>query len=342
MYDASTIHILNPFLNACGGSERRALALRDLLRTRRRVRLWRFADKAPDPEIAAAYPLETIRGLHFPRGGTIVCVGGYFRIGEWIRLAFPQRVVLVFNTPDREDFLHATRRLARARRPIEYRFASDALRRLAGAPGGVELSPIDLERFVPRPADASRPFTVGRLSRDSHGKHHPDDPELYRRLAAAGCRVRVMGGMSLAPFLAGVPGVELLPEGAAPAEEFLAGLDVFLYRTGPDWLEPHGRVVTEAMAAGLPVVCHARGGYTEFVRDGENGLLFGTNGEAAAAVARLRAAPALRRALGAQARADMERRLGPAYRAEIVDFYCRAAAAQPFWDVGRRQASTTR
>jgi len=59
-------------------------------------------------------------------------------------------------------------------------------------------------------------------------------------------------------------------------------------------------------------------------------------------VARLRAAPALRRALGAQARADMERRLGPAYRAEIVDFYCRAAAAQPFWDVGRRQASTTR
>src|SRR5690606_3511593 len=36
--------------------------------------------------------------------------------------------------------------------------------------------------------------------------------------------------------------------------EYLGGLDVFLYYTHPDWVESFGRVIIEAMAAGVPVV----------------------------------------------------------------------------------------
>jgi hypothetical protein len=41
-----------------------------------------------------------------------------------------------------------------------------------------------------------------------------------------------------------------------------------------------GRVVTEAMACGLPVVCHESGGYAEIIEHGRNGFLFDTQQEA--------------------------------------------------------------
>lgn len=50
------------------------------------------------------------------------------------------------------------------------------------------------------------------------------------------------------------------------------------------WNEPFGLVPLEAMGMGRPVVTTARGGTSEFVRDGENALLFA--GDDAAALAR--------------------------------------------------------
>lgn len=62
------------------------------------------------------------------------------------------------------------------------------------------------------------------------------------------------------------------------------------------WEEPFGLVPLEAMALGRPVVTTARGGTAEFVRDGENALVFDVDGDAelAAAVRRLAADAALR------------------------------------------------
>jgi glycogen synthase len=65
------------------------------------------------------------------------------------------------------------------------------------------------------------------------------------------------------------------------------------------WDEPWGLVPLEAMAVGRPVVATGAGGSGEYLRDGENCLLFGP-GDAAglrAAVGRLAADPALRERL---------------------------------------------
>ena len=65
------------------------------------------------------------------------------------------------------------------------------------------------------------------------------------------------------------------------------------------WEEPWGLVPLEAMARGRPVVATGRGGSAEYLRDGENCLLFdpGDAGALAAAVERLAADGALRRKL---------------------------------------------
>jgi phosphatidylinositol alpha-1,6-mannosyltransferase len=63
------------------------------------------------------------------------------------------------------------------------------------------------------------------------------------------------------------------------------------------WAEPWGLVPLEAMAAGTPVVASGRGGSGEYLRDGENSLIFdpdGGPGALAAAVKRLAGDAAMR------------------------------------------------
>jgi len=57
-------------------------------------------------------------------------------------------------------------------------------------------------------------------------------------------------------------------------------LSCFFYRTSPGWREPHGRVITEAMAMGVPVVVGSGGGYTEFIENGFDGFIIDSNEEA--------------------------------------------------------------
>jgi glycosyltransferase involved in cell wall biosynthesis len=175
-----------------------------------------------------------------------------------------------------------------------------------GLPGRIARSLMDLQPFLavaearfsapaaapPPPGRPTRRFTVGRVSRDAPDKHHPDDPGLYRMLASRGLRVRIMGGTCLAAALAGVEGVELLPAGAEAAPDFYRSLDAFFYRTGTS-TEAYGRVVVEAMAAGLPVVAHEHGGYAEVMRDGVSGFLIRSQEDAYDAVMALQASRAL-------------------------------------------------
>lgn len=58
--------------------------------------------------------------------------------------------------------------------------------------------------------------------------------------------------------------------GYVPATEALAKTDILFH---PTELESFGRIFTEAMAAGLPVIGINEGGATEMVRPGENGYL---------------------------------------------------------------------
>jgi len=171
--------------------------------------------------------------------------------------------------------------------------------------GRVLESPIDVEWFRPSStARPPRPFTVGRLSRDIRSKHHEDDPALWRALAQAGFRVRLMGATCPARELGSVAGVELLPAGAEEPAAFLRSLDCFLYRTSARWFEAYGRVIVQAMATGLSIVAGPRGGYVDQLRDGVNARIAHSTSEAIEHVRALSADPAEAARLGAVARHD--------------------------------------
>jgi glycosyltransferase involved in cell wall biosynthesis len=320
-----TVHLINPFSYPAGGSERRTTALYTLLGRHADVRLW--SGDEPDPHFTADYPIRRIRieRLAFPKTGTFVFVGAYFRLGRWLWLTRPSRIILICNTFQRAEIEYRLRHFERILgRPPELVYTSDLVSDWYGHPGIVHVSPIDISRFSPAPAPAGQMFTIGRLSRDTPLKHHAGDAVLYRRLAEQGCRIRVMGASDvLRAAIADNSAIELLPICAVEASEFLRGLDCFFYRTSEEWPEPWGRVVTEAMACGLPVVCHRSGGYAAIIDHGRNGFLFDSDEEAEALLLALQADPELRRRIGSAARATIERLLSARNRSEMVDFYCR-------------------
>jgi glycosyltransferase involved in cell wall biosynthesis len=208
-------------------------------------------------------------------------------------------------------------------------YASELTKRMAGNhPGFVQASLIDLDRFIPatsKPSDStSVTFTVGRMSRADPLKHHPEDAALYRRLVDEGSQVRIMGpSPSLKAELGGIEAVTLLPAYTQEAHLFLQGLDCFFYRTSEKYLEPSARVVTEAMACGLPVVCHRSGGYAQWIEHGHNGFLFESQQEALEILLRVKEDRALRERVGREARRTAEELFSDAVRSEIVEFYLR-------------------
>jgi 2-deoxystreptamine N-acetyl-D-glucosaminyltransferase/2-deoxystreptamine glucosyltransferase len=103
----------------------------------------------------------------------------------------------------------------------------------------------------------------------------------------------------------------------------LASLDVLVL---PSVYEEMGSVLTEAMAAGLPVVASDVGGIPEVVRHGETGLLVppGDVDALAAALDRVVAEPGLRDRLAAGARARSADYSWPALAARVAAVYDRA------------------
>ncbi len=320
------VHLINPLWDCSGGSEWRTLSLYQELASHCRPHLW--SGCSPDPELAKRYDIRRISlpALNFPRTGTFVFVGVYFRYGKWIYLTRPQRIIIVYNTFSPELFALHLRRLSVPGWPrVEVVYASEDAKQSVKYPGVVEPSPIDLDAFAPdyvrKAQDVRRPFTIGRLSRDVIEKHHPSDPALYRHLAGIGCRIRIMGGTCLEPSLEGAPSISLLHTFEEDAPRFLRSLDCFYYHTSEQWLETFGRVVVEAMACGLPVVCHRAGGYARFIEHGRNGFLFENEAEAREILLRLKDDRELRETIGKAARRTVEALYSPARRKKTLEFY---------------------
>jgi len=303
----STLHLLGRFSEAFTGAERELLDIRRLLEGRRPVKLW--SDVPPHPSYAGQ-GIATIQPFaqQFPRGGTLLIAGVHMRPGIWLKYAGFEKIILFYNLANHAQ-LFATMEALRDSTGLdpELVFVSRMLQLSVGLPGRIARSLMDLQPFLAVAQDrfahaTKRPFTVGRVSRDAPDKHHPEDPSLYRMLASRGLRVRIMGGTCMSAALEGVEGIELLPAGAESAADFYRSLDGFFYRTGAS-TEAYGRVVVEAMAAGLPVVAHARGGYAEVMEHGVSGLLFQSQEEAYDAVMRLVGDAGLCRQMGEAGRA---------------------------------------
>lgn len=316
------LHIVGRFDDPHTGAERSLPDLADALHGQRPVAVW--SDVPPHPffvqrGVRALRPAEGA----FPTGGHLLVGGVHVQLGPWLEQCGASRITLRYNLPSHQRLFDAISRI-RAATGIdpELVFVSGVIRASVGLPGRIEPSLIRLDDFlrIPLPRPDRGRLTVGRVSRDVVEKHDPQDLTLYRMLAARGVQVRILGGQCLAPWLGTEPGIDLLPAGAEPVEGFLAGLDIFFYRTGK-FTEPYGRVVLEAMAAGLPVVAAANGGYAEQIRQGLDGVLVRDQGEALAALQKLVMSAELRHRIGSAARDRALELHGPQAFMRIVENY---------------------
>lgn len=302
------IHLFNGFMSPFGGSDLETLELYRLLSMDAEVRLWATSSRTSSElmgQFPIRYPSPFTRDV--PDGGTYVFLGAHWRSKLWPYLIRrPRRLIYVFNTFHPKVLALTTHMPSLLGWPeAEMVLISEFQKRMLQIDGVVHPSPISIERFSPKPTTQNRPFTVGRLSRDSPAKHHTDDIQVYEALLADRATLRIQGGTFLKERLEPQPQVELLPEGEFAAEDFLSTLDVFYYRTGTH-VETFGRVVLEAMACGLPVVCHKHGGYADHIRHGDNGFLFDTTQQAIQILAVLKADPVLRATIGHKARQTAE------------------------------------
>ncbi|MFA7291028.1 MAG: glycosyltransferase [Rhodocyclaceae bacterium] len=305
------IHIVTHF-SGIGGCETHAATLAGLLAARnQQVRIWADAPTAG----AAKYGATVISpfGGRMPHGGTLILLGTHFTPGKWLDYAKPKRLIVICVLSFPAQVFAMLTLLERPTLPsAELAFVSSRLQKTLALPGILCPEPMDLQRF--RPPDRSdhrnASFTLGRHSRDTLEKHHPDDPSLYRMLAWSGIHTHLLGGTCLNSWLGDIPEISTHPAGSIAPEIFLSGLDCFFYRTHPSWAEPSGRVVMEALACGLPIIAHESGGYTDWMEQGKNGYVFASQEEAYELVLRLEKSPQECAAMALAARSTAERESG--------------------------------
>jgi glycosyltransferase involved in cell wall biosynthesis len=187
---------------------------------------------------------------------------------------------------------------------------------------------IDLERFSPAVHERDGGEVVigyvGRLEAYKGVVELVQAVRQFSEQAGAQVRLRLLGNGSLRPRLEQLarelPWLSLegpVPHGAVA--RFLRECDVFalLAENEPDHQEHDAHALIEAMATGLPAIVTRSGVIAELVD--ESAALFvreGSVGDVCAAIARLTADRALRRSLGARARAIALARFGLAHVAK--------------------------
>lgn len=141
--------------------------------------------------------------------------------------------------------------------------------------------------FEPLPHVSGERFTLGRISRADPDKFAANFWQMCARIPHS-IRVRVLGWGPEVEARVGPPPVwaECLEAGAQPVFFLLPTLHAMI-AMGGGAVENWPRVGLEAMAAGVPIVADARGGWCEMIRHGETGYLCHTDDEFAYYAARL-------------------------------------------------------
>lgn len=334
-----TVHVLAT-LGSLGGSERHAINLVRVLARHMKVQLWTTSPCHPALDVASGVRLIDVSAGEFPRRGTLVVVGQYFDLGDWLLGTSFRRIVLRNNIDLPHRVLnHITDiELCGYGTVIDFTYPSALFAAKVGLPGAVEHGMPDLAVFKPQqrtgvPASTHRAtLVIGRQSRDDDSKHHPNDLSLYRRLVAAGHHVRLQGASIIERQKqsagASEPAIDILPLAREDAVTFLASLDCFIYRIHPLWFETGGNAVLEAMAMALPViVIGGRVGAAELIEHGVNGFCVADEESALRVVQVLADDAAMRLRIGAEARATILRTTA-LQEIRLCDFYGLRAEAE--------------
>ncbi|MGA2619832.1 MAG: glycosyltransferase family 4 protein [Thermoguttaceae bacterium] len=159
--------------------------------------------------------------------------------------------------------------------------------------------------FQPRPHAPGEAFTVGRISRAEPDKFAPNLWRILGRVPHP-LAARVLGWGSQVEARVGPPPpwAKCFAAGSLPVGPFLQTLHALLARNDAA-VENWPRVGLEAMAAGVPVVAEAQGGWNEMIRHGQTGYLAHTDDELAYYTARLAYDEEHRLAIARQARAAL-------------------------------------
>lgn len=170
--------------------------------------------------------------------------------------------------------------------------------------GWIDVGEFPLE---PRRHQAGEIFTIGKLARAKTDKWNRDLWICYMRIPHS-IRARVMGWDREVERYVGKPPAcaTTLGQGQEPALRFLRTLHALVPVDG-EAVENWPRIGLEAMAAGVPVVADARGGWPEMIIHGETGYLCRTHEEIAYYTARLAYDEQHRMGMILAARSNVER-----------------------------------
>lgn len=328
---APQAHLFFPYNAGLGGSQMRALEIARGLRERlgAEVKLWATSSRVPR-ELSRQHGVRWFAPWRTFERGSFIFIGSFWKPKPWLQRIRPQRLSVIVNDMNVANLRHHLPLYRQMQAQPQIAFTSYTQRRLfdGDALGDVHVSPIDLARFSPVPREMrAGTLRLGRHSRDTLDKHQfLYDPELYSTLAAEGVDIELMGANCIEHLLPESLNIHLRPAGSLDAARYLQGLDCFIYRTGT-FYDTAARAVREAMACGLPVVCHRFGGHVENIVHGENGFVFDEQREAVEIVRRLRDDIELRQRIGAAARKTMEALFAPARLDAMYRSYLGSALA---------------
>ncbi len=227
----------------------------------------------------------------------------------------PQCVRCTINARRAPQLWRATGRIRRAVAGLDALIAPSASTARLHRERGIDAPIVQLGHLLPdnwaaRPCPAGtrdRPYLVaaGRLVRE---KGFEELIGLMRRLPELDLRIAGAGPLEarLRQVAAPLPNVELTGRlDSDSLAELFAGAHALLAPS--HFYETFGYVVLEAASMGTPAIVRRRGALPEVVKDIGAGMVFDTADELIAAVRRLAADPALRKDLGARARAGARR-----------------------------------
>ncbi|GIM95150.1 hypothetical protein Ato02nite_069430 [Paractinoplanes toevensis] len=116
---------------------------------------------------------------------------------------------------------------------------------------------IDIDDWVAADRTPGGVPVIGRHGRPDAVKWPREAGELLQAYPdSAEVKVRILGGGEIGVRRLGrrPDNWDVVEFGAESPQDFLAGLDFFVYFHDPDWKEAFGRTILEAMASGVPVI----------------------------------------------------------------------------------------